>query len=266
MPLNRISGEFERNGLTISRQTIANWVISFDRYFKPVWERMKWHLLLLSVVQSDETPTVVVNDGRPAGSKSYMWVHRSGEFFRDKVIILYEYQKTRHHEHPLEFYRDYHGVLETDGLQQYHLVEDKVEGLTNANCWAHARRDFADACKAMDKTNVQAYKSSIAHQALELIGKIYDADEKLKSLSPDDRQRKRKIKVKPLVEAFFAWVREQLASGVNLPKGKTVEGLNYCLNHEKYLKVFLRDGNVPIDNSASLCTGYFYPHLLSKSA
>ena len=36
-----------------------------------------------------------------------------------------------------------------------------------------------------------------------------------------------------------------------LPKGKTMEGLNYCLNHETYLKVFLDDGNVPIDNSAS---------------
>ena len=42
-----------------------------------------------------------------------------------KEIILYEYQKTRHHIHPLEFYKDYQGILETDGLQQYHLVEQK---------------------------------------------------------------------------------------------------------------------------------------------
>lgn len=180
-----------------------------------------------------------------------MWVHRSGEFIKDKVIILYEYQKTRHHIHPLEFYKDYQGILETDGLQQYHLVEQKVEGLTNANCWAHARRDFADACKAMDKKNVMAYKASVAHQALELIAKIYQADEKLKELSPEERLRRRTIEVSPLVEAFFAWVREQLASKKLLPKGKTVEGLNYCLNQEKNLKVFLLDGNVPIDNSAS---------------
>ena len=35
-----------------------------------------------------------------------------------------------------------------------------------------------------------------------------------------------------------------------LPKGKTAEGLNYSLNQEKYLRVFLKNGNVPIDNSA----------------
>ena len=233
LPLNRISQEFERNGLNISRQTMSNWVSSFSRYFNPLWERMKEHLLELSVVQCDETPTVVVNDGNPkSGSKSYMWVHRSSELIRDKAIILYEYQTSRDHIHPLEFYRNFQEGLETDGLQQYRLVEQKVEGLTNANCWAHARRDFADACKAMDKKNVMAYRSSAAHRALELIGKIYEADEKLKDLTPGDRIRKRRIKVAPLVEAFFAWAKEQLASGVLLPKSKTVEGLNYCISRE----------------------------------
>ena len=36
-----------------------------------------------------------------------------------------------------------------------------------------------------------------------------------------------------------------------LPKGKTAEGLNYSLNQEQQLRVFLEDGEVPIDNSAS---------------
>lgn len=100
-----------------------------------------------------------------------MWLHRSGEFFRDRQIVLYEYQKTRHHDHPLDFYRDYTGILVTDGLQQYHLVEQKAEGVTNANCWAHARRDFADACKAIGKNNPKMLKKSIAHRALELIAR-----------------------------------------------------------------------------------------------
>lgn len=250
MPLNRISQEFERNGLTISRQTLANWVIAFDRYLKPVWNEMKKQLLQLPVVHADETPTLVVQDGRPTPGKSYMWVHRSGEFFKDKQIILYEYQKTRHHKHPSEFYRDYKGILLTDGLQQYHLVESEVEGLTNANCWAHARRDYADACKAVDKKHLQAMKTSIPHQALELIGAIYHAEEKLKDLTAEERLKQRKITVQPLVGAYFAWVREQLASHTLL-KGKGLDGLKYSINQEKYLKVFLTDGNVPIDNSAA---------------
>ena len=251
LPLNRISQEFDRNGLTISRQTLANWVISFSKYLTPVWQRMKYHLLQLPVIQSDETPTQVVHDGRSAGSKSYMWVHRSGEFCKETPVVLYEYQKTRHHNHPKEFYGDYHGTVVTDGLQQYHLVAKESEGLTNANCWAHARRDFADACKAVDKQHKHLMRQSTAHKALELIAGIYHADEALKGLSPEERLRERRIKVAPLVEAYFAWVREQLSSEAILPKGKTLDGLNYSLNQEQYLRVFLNDGNVPIDNSAA---------------
>ena len=109
-------------------------------------------------------------------------------------------------------------------------------------------------------------KQSTAHQALELIAGIYHEEEKLKDLSAEERLTQRQIKIKPLVEAYFAWVKEQLASGKVLPKGKTADGLGYSINQEKYLKVFLSDGNVPIDNSAALCSGYFYPHLLSKCA
>lgn len=251
LPLNRISEEFARGGLTLSRQTMANWVIGFMKYFEPLWARMKEHLLSQEVVQADETPVLVVQDGREGVHNSYMWVHRSSELCKEKPVVLYEYQKTRHHEHPLEFYKDFKGVLETDGLQQYHLLEEKLPDLVNANCWTHARRDFADACKAIGKSNTDALKMSVAHQALELIARIFHEDEMLKDLSSEERLKQRQIIVKPLVEAYFAWVREQIASNRFLPKGKTMQGLNYCLNHEKQLKIFLENGDVPIDNSAS---------------
>ena len=64
-----------------------------------------------------------------------MWVHRSGEFYQERPVVIYEYQKDRDHQKPLEFYRDYKGILVTDGLQQYHLVDKKLPDVTNANCW-----------------------------------------------------------------------------------------------------------------------------------
>lgn len=265
LPLNRISQEFARNDLDLSRQTMSNWIIAFAKYFRPIWKRMKYHLLSLPVTQADETPVQLLRQENTSRVKHYMWVHRSGEFFTDRQIVLYEYQESRKHDHPLDFYRDYNGVLMTDGLQQYHLVEKKVEGLTNANCFAHARRDFADACKAIGKSSSSAMKSSIAHQALELIADIYHEENKLKDMSAEDRLAQRKIKVKPLVDAFFAWIREKLNSDKILPKGKTAEGLHYCLNHEDRLRVFLTDGNVPIDNSASLSEGITYPNFFPGS-
>ena len=251
-PLNRIEQEFSRNGVNISKQTMSNWMInSSRRYFVPLVERMRQELLKLPVNQADETPTQVINDDRAPGSKSYMWVHRSGEFYTEKPIVIYEYQKGRNHELPLDFYRDYKGVLVTDGLSQYHLIEKKLPTLINANCWAHARRDYADAIKAADKSNPDAVKRSIAYQALSRISQIYHLEGALKELTPKERLKERQNTIRPLVEEYFAWVKAQLENTAIPPKGKTAEGLKYSIHQEKYLKVFLTDGNVPIDNSAS---------------
>jgi len=102
--IHRVEQEFERNGVNISRQTMSNWIIKCtDRYLTSLWERMKEELLKLPVTQSDETPTQVIQDGKHLGSKSYMWVHRSGEFYKECPIVLYEYQTGRGHGFPLEF-------------------------------------------------------------------------------------------------------------------------------------------------------------------
>jgi len=249
-PLYRIEQEFQRNGIRISRQTMANWTIGCaERYFAPLYSRLREELLKYHVNQADETPVNVINDGRPAGSVSYMWVHRSGEFYKERPVVLYEYQKTRHHDHPKEFYKDFHGVLVTDGLQQYHLIEKELNGLTSANCMAHCRRFFADAVKAIGKTDTDAVRQSVACEALEKIAAIYKQEGALKDLTPEERLRGRQKSVKPLVEEYFAWAKERLTD--TLPKGKTGDGSQYSINHEKYLKVFLEDGEVPIDNSAS---------------
>ena len=250
--LNRIAQEFERNGVNISKQTMSNWIIKCaNRYFAPFVEHMKQELLKLPVTQSDETPTQVIKEQDHPNSKCYMWVHRSGEFYHDRPIVIYEYQKGRNHQIPLEFYKNYKGVLVTDGLQQYHLVDQKLPNVTNSNCWAHARRDFSDAVKAMDKKNPETVRQSIAYQALQKIGVFYNADTESKTLDSKERLKVRQEKLAPLVDDFFAWVKEQLDLGTVPPKSKTAAGLRYCLNQESYLRVFLTNGDIPIDNSAS---------------
>lgn len=251
-PLDRIARDFQTNGLNLSKQTMSNWTVwSAERFFLPVYELMKKRQLEAHVNQCDETTLEVIHDGRPAGSKSYMWVHLTGELSPVPTIIVYEYQKTRHSDHPKEYYKDFNGVLMTDGLEQYHKLARDLEGVTNANCLAHARRHFANAIKAIGKENQKAIRSSIAYKALVRIGAIYDLEGALKDLTPEERLKERQASIKPLVEEFFAWIREIQADQAVLPKGETAKGLNYCLNQEEYLRVFLTDGEVPIDDSAS---------------
>ena len=250
--LHRIEQEFERNDVHISRQTMANWIIKCsEKYFNPFVECMKQELLKLPVTQSDETPTQVIAESDHPNSKCYMWVHRSGEFCKERQIVIYEYQKGRNHEIPLKFYENYKGYLVTDGLEQYHLIDKKLPDVINTNCWAHARRDFADAVKALDKRSPEAVRQSVAYQALEKISKFYNADTQLKELTSKERLKRRKREIAPLVEDFFVWVKKQVAECSVPPKSKTASGLKYLINQEKYLREFLNDGDIPIDNSAS---------------
>ena len=247
VPLYRQEQEFERYGLHISRQNMANWTIQCaDRYLAVLYDYLHEKLYGYHVLQADETPVLVNKDGRPAGSKSYMWVYRTGRMYTECQIVLYEYQRTRNASHPREFLKDFSGVCVTDGYQVYHTIEGEREDLRIAGCWSHARRRFDEAVKALPKAK---QKDSRAYLALTMIQAIYREEKLLKDLPAEERMIRRQLSVKPLVEAYFTWVRETLPKVPQ--KSKTWEGFGYSLNQEKYLKVFLDDGEVPMDNNAA---------------
>ena len=247
VPLYRQEQEFERYGLHISRQNMANWTIQCaDRYLAVLYDYLHEKMYDYHVLQADETPVLVSKDGRPAGAKSFMWVYRTGRMYTDRQIVLYEYQKTRNASHPREFLKNFNGICVTDGYQVYHTIEAEREDLKIAGCWSHARRRFDEAVKALPKAK---QKDSRAYLALTMIQAIYREEKLLKDLPAEERKIRRQLSVRPLVEAYFTWARENI---LKVPqKSKTWEGLNYSINQEKYLKVFLDDGEVPMDNNAA---------------
>lgn len=139
VPIARLSAEFERNGVYLSRQLMSKWVINgSDRYFRRLYERMHMKLLESHVIQADETPCEINRDGRPAGSKSYMWVWVTGKYETGPAIILYQYQKGRDSSCAIEFLKDYSGIIVCDGFSVYQSIDRKRVDLTFANCWVHA--------------------------------------------------------------------------------------------------------------------------------
>lgn len=252
IPLYRLRQEFERGGVNISVPTMANWVIRCtERYFQPVYDRLHEELCKLHVVQADETPCQVNKDGRPANAKSYMFVYCSGEKYAKPRIVLYDYQKTRNASHPDEFLKGFSGILVSDAYSGYHALDKRRDDIRVAHCWAHARRDLTDAIKLLKKggPSKQRIKKTIAYQALERIGTMYALEDERKNLTPEERLSRRQKHMKPLVEVYFAWVKS--IDRDTVVSEKTKDGLQYSINQEKYLRTFLEDGEVPIDNSAS---------------
>ena len=245
VPLYRLEQEFQRYGLQITRQNMANWCIRLaEEYLSVLYDHLHKVLYSYHVIQADETPVLVNHDGRKAGSKSWMWVYSSGHLYQDRQIVLYEYQQTRNASHPREFLKGYDGICVTDGYQVYHTLEKELEELTIAGCWVHCRRRFDEALKLVPKSY---QKESNAFLLMKQIQAIYREEGKLNDLSSDERLKQRQVVIKPLVDAFFTYLKTINVS----KKDKFGDAIGYALNQEKYLRVFLTDGDVPIDNNAS---------------
>ena len=246
LPYRRMEKDFEGNGVFISEQNMASWTIKCaDRYLSRLYDYMHKLLIPQHVLHADETTVEVSKDGRKAGSKSYMWIYRTGKHGGSPPIILYEYQKTRNHEHPLEFLRGFAGYVVCDAFSGYKTLMRAVEGIGIAECWAHSRRKFSDAAKAAKGTS----RATIAVDALQMIASIYHAENKLQDLSCEERQKQRDKKVRPLVDAFFAWIHKTADDKTLLLTEDTRKGIQYCINQEQYLREFLNDGEIPLDNN-----------------
>lgn len=168
-----------------------------------------------------------------------MWLYRSGH--TDVPIVLYDYQQTRASKHPRHFLEGFTGYIHVDGYAGYNGIPD----LTLVGCWAHARRKFTDALKALPES---ARTSSVkAKEGLAFCNQLFDIERDLKDVSPEERYKKRLERSQPVLEAFSTWLREQTPRV--LPKSALGQAIKYCRNQWERLGVFLQDGRLEIDNN-----------------
>lgn len=243
LPLYRQEQQFAHLGVELSRQTLANWLLqAANTWLQPLYERMHTHLLPQPVLHADETTLQVLReDGRAAETQSYMWLYRTG---RDgPPIVLYDYQKTRGGEHPRDFLAGFRGYLHVDGYPGYH----KVAGATLVGCWAHARRKFDEALKALPDDKQKA--AVTAREGLEFCNRLFVIERDIKDASPEERLKVRTERSRPVVDAFLAWLRTQRPRV--LPKSTLGAAIAYCLNQWDKLVVFLQDERLELDNNRS---------------
>lgn len=63
------------------------------------------------------------------------------------------------------------------------------------------------------------------------------------------RKARRDVVVRPVVDAFFTWVKAERA--VPRERGLVSTALGYAFNHEAALRRFLEDGRLRLDNNPS---------------
>jgi transposase len=244
LPLYRQERQFARLGVTLSRQTLANWMIhGANQWLNLLYDRMHQLLLEKDILHADETTLQVLHEPeRPATSKSYLWLYRSGK--EGPPTILYDYQETRSGKNAEKFLLGFKGYLQVDGYAGYHKVPDvKLVG-----CWAHARRKFDEALKVLPSSK-RMTSGAVANEGLHYCNQLFRIERDLKELSPKERYEKRLERSKPVLNAFLAWLK--LQGQKVLPKSALGQAVTYCLNQWDKLVTFLEDGRLEIDNNRS---------------
>ena len=256
--------DYKRRGVGLSRKFLSRGIIHFSEgVFKELCEHFGTELDERSFVQQmDETwLTQVVwsqedkDNGKKNGAKGILWERISGELSDGPQIVLFTYSKTRSVEFLKKALKSMAGYLCSDCYCAYFAMEDiKGKEMTVSACWMHCRKYFAiavmvscDVLKMWDGKTEEEILEQPAVKALLVANRIFDEDKKLKGLSSEERFEERLKKVEPIVNEFF-----DLANGIDLEGEGIFEALRkavvYARNNEGHLKVFLQDGEIPIDN------------------
>lgn len=241
-PLYRQEKSWKHNGIPITRQTMANWLIRCSmEYFEPIYTELHRRLCLQRCLHADETEFQVLREpGKAPQSQSRMWLYRTSI---DAVypIVLYEYQPDRKKERPRDFLAGFSGYLLTDGYSAYHSLP---ENIIVVGCFSHVRAKFSDALKCLKE---EERAGSLALTGKEYCNKIFDIEREIKELSFADRFRIRQEKAVPILDEFYAWL-ESVNPHVS-SKSKLGIAVGYALNQWKYLIRYLLDGRIECSNN-----------------
>ena len=241
VPLYRQEKDWENMGISLSRATMANWVIRCTQdYLIPIVEHMQKELLSRDIIHCDETPVQVLKEeGKKPQTKSYMWLYRTGNDDKSPVI-LYDYQPSRNGDHAVTFLKDFKGYVHSDGYSGY----NKLTNITRCGCWAHLRRKFVEAIPS--KKNAGAPLTS-AEIGRDYCNQLFKIEERLKDISSEERKNKRLELEKPVLDAFWCWLES-----LNVLKGSALgKAVTYALNQRPYMENYLLDGRCALSNNVA---------------
>lgn len=250
MPLARQEREFARYNLNLSTKTMANWIIGCaNRYLKPLYDRMKEEFLKSRYIHCDETRIQVIGEPDQKGTtQNWMWVYLTDEYSESPRMALFDYERTRAGYHPVKFLDGrFHGYLTCDGYQAYHGLDDSI---TVTGCFTHARRRFDAALTALKKDFTrEQLKETVAYNTMTRIGILYKVEELIRNKTPEERYEERQKQSRPVVDALFEWLHSMEDS---VDRSSLIgDAILYTLNQEPYLRRYLDDGHLSIDNNSA---------------
>jgi transposase len=238
LPLYRQHQRLEGAGIEVSRAWLTQLVHRCGDLLKPIFDELVKSIRMCRVKLMDETP---IKAGRKKKGKmrtAYFWPVMGGK------EIAFLYFSTREHRNVFEALGanpDDDSVVVSDGYEAYKQYA-KATGILNPQCWTHSRREFVKAENEEPKR---------AEEALSMIRPLYRIETEIKKqgLEGENKLIYRLLRSKPLVDKFFAWVKQQLKDTTLLPSNGIRKALNYVNSRKDALELFLFDPDIPLDTN-----------------
>src|ERR1700760_2463633 len=244
LPLHRQAQMLSRQGVTLDRSTLANWVGRACWWLQPFYELLLSTGLSATKLFADDTTLPVLDPGRGRTKKGRLWRYAVDDRpWRGEghPVAAYVYSEDHRVTHPAEHLASFKGVLQVDGYNGFkRLAGDRTDASAClAYCWAHMRRGFYDFHVST--------KSPLAAEALARIRALYAIEAEIRGHPAEHRQRVRQERSRPIVEALHAWLEDHLprVSGAS----DLALAIRYALRHWSGLVVFLDDGRVEMDSN-----------------
>ena len=250
LPLHRLEGIFERQGVRLSRQTLDGWVLACAELFVPLYAVARRIVLASRAVHTDDTPVKVRDAFRKLKHTGRFWTYVGDA---EHPLTVFDYTPTHQRAGPAEFLKDYRGYLQADAFNGYDGIYLNSNGsIVEVACWAHARRKFHESRRA-DAARMET--------ALAWIGRLYAVEKDLRercqgewaTLALEDRAARiaaaRQEQSSPLLAQLRAWLEAEAPKV--LPKSPVRGAMDYTLNNWAALARYVESGWLDIDNNAA---------------
>ena len=259
-PLNRQSERYAREGVELSLSTLADQVGACAAVLRPLHDLIAAHVLAGERIHGDDTTVPVLAKTKTDTARAWVYVRDDRPFGGpDPPAALFHYSRDRSGRHPEAHLKDFSGILQGDAYAGYNGLFKPGRSpcpLTEALCWAHARRkffvlaDIAAAAKRRAKTGKQgAILSPLAFEAVKRIDALFDIEREINGMSAEERLAVRAERAAPVLAELEAWLRAERARlSRHAPVAKAMD---YLLKRWPGFSRFLDDGRICLTNNAA---------------
>jgi transposase len=242
LPLYRQSEIYARQGVEISRSTMADWVGSASELLSPLVDAIQKHVLAGPKLHADDTPLPVLAPGNGKTRTGRLWTYVRDDRpagIDTPPAVWFAYSEDRKGEHPRQHLSTFQGVLQADAYAGFQHLYTK--GIDEAACWAHARRKFHEIHVV--------HPSPTTSEALARIGALYAIEDEIRGKPADLRLSIRHSRARPLLAELRSWMEKTQARLSS--KSETAGAIRYALARWHALTRYADDGLIEIDNSAA---------------